>query len=71
MLRTNFDLSIIKIPNTIMQVFLGHHAVAWAHANRSHIRYLRISVATCESKSRAIRHFRESRFADLLQGIHC
>ena len=30
MLRTNFDLSIIKIPNTIMQVFLGHHAVGSA-----------------------------------------
>ena len=33
-----------------------------AHANRSHVRYLRIFVATCESKSRAIRQFCESRF---------
>ena len=47
------------------------HVLYWAHANRSHVRYLRISKATCESNNRAIRLFCESKFAHLHQGFHC
>ena len=57
---------LVKIRYTLSQNWIYH---IWAHANRLHIRYLRVSIATCESKSRAIRRFCELCFLHLQQGI--